>query len=91
MSKPLELELIRWNDSVLPTAKWCFISELDPVAVATFYTVGWVLGENDDCLRIAATVGGYGDDDLQCVPSMEIPKRAIVARKIIGTFDGLCG
>lgn len=76
----MRLEHIVWVDSEV-AAGWCDGADFDEPTLRRVQSVGWVIGESDDAIVIAAHVQ-IEDGAVDVVAdAMTIPKVAIVRRR----------
>lgn len=81
------LVAVEWMDSAQAESGWRWLSEAN-LNVHLCRSVGWLIGEDDELLRLAQTVSAIGDDYQVC-GVMAIPIRAIVGREAI-TSSSAC-
>lgn len=78
------LVAVYWEDSKQPGVGWRFLDELKEPAVVRVQSVGWIVAETDTVLYLAPNLGNLGEKDAQGLAMIDIPKRCIYRRAILG-------
>ena len=75
------LVAVEWMDSAQAQSGWRWLSEAN-LNVHLCRSVGWLIGEDDELLRLAQTVSAIGDDYQVC-GVMAIPIAPSLAAKLL--------
>lgn len=75
-----DLALIYWRDSRSPDSTWNHVHCIEHLNSAPCLTVGWILSEDEDSIRIAQSLADMEDEDcmMQATGISTIYRGAIV-------------
>jgi sulfur transfer protein SufE len=82
MLKKVHLKIVRieWVDSVQPLESWTYINELPDMKIVKCQSMGWVVQQSEDAVRIAQSIDS---EQKQVMGVVTIPISAITNIKII--------
>lgn len=73
-----ELVLVEWEDSAQPTSNWRYLNDVPALEVIQCVSVGWLVGENERVMMLAANIGDYeSGEGAQGSAFIRIPKCSI--------------
>ena len=76
------IEHVKWIDS-LTQSGWQLLPIPDEALCHLCESVGFVVAETDRGLRLSCSMGDIGGSDEQVSGLVEIPKAAIISRKVL--------
>jgi len=78
------LQIIEWLDSHHDLGGWRALEDVAPLNLTTIRTVGFLIDEDKDVVRVAMSLGGFDEGATpQCDALMTIPKVCVLSRKAL--------
>lgn len=85
----IDYQLVRvdWEDSRHPDSGWTYTNDINNFAPACCHSVGWIIGETSDYVRIASHLHPSEGHPTQVMGVMTIPRRVIDAIHALGILN----